>query len=93
MLHNLSLNVRSYWANNRLFVRSMVIAIVVASLVGGVFAQSVDLDIDTNDFITAINLWLGLAISIVVIGVGIKGAFALARMVGDMIVDAFNFRK
>lgn len=78
--------------NNKTLRYALVTVLIFAMSVSS-FAQSVDLEIDTDEFITSINLWLGLAVSIVVIGVGIKGAFALARMVGDMITDAFNFRK
>jgi hypothetical protein len=74
---------------SRNFYRYLLIAIVVLSIAGSAFAQST-LEIDANSFIASINTWLAMAISITAIGVGIAGAFALARYVGRMILDAFG---
>jgi hypothetical protein len=52
-------------------------------------AQST-LNVDTGVFIDNINAWLGTAMPIAAIGVGIAGAFALANYVGGMIVKAFK---
>ena len=56
------------------------------------FAQSDTISIDTGVFISQINNWLGMAIGVIAIGVGIAGAFALAQFVGSMIINAFNGR-
>jgi ABC-type spermidine/putrescine transport system permease subunit II len=75
--------------------RSTVIKVIVVAfvLVLGVvpaFAQSVSLNVQTDDFINSINLWLPLAIAVVVIGVGITSAFNLAEYIGDMFNRAFR---
>lgn len=69
----------------------VTLAILVFSAMPA-FAQSVSVDVDTDTFISAINQWLPLALALTAIGVGIAGAFALANMVGRMIIDAFNGR-
>ncbi|MEO0564850.1 MAG: hypothetical protein AAF125_22275 [Chloroflexota bacterium] len=56
------------------------------------FAQSDTITVDTGLFISEINNWLPMALTITAIGVGIAGGFALAGMVGRMIVNAFNGR-
>ncbi len=77
------------------FLRSrlfLVYAALMATLVAAVptFAQSDTLTVDTGAFIAAINDWFPMAVSIITIGVGIAGAFALARFVGRMILDALS---
>lgn len=67
----------------------LALVVLIASVAPS-FAQSATLDIDADTFITSINTWLSMAIAITAIGVGIAGAFALARYVGRMILDAFN---
>lgn len=81
-------NVRAVF--NRNFMVIMVLLAFFAFNVGSSFAQSASLDIDADLFINSINSWLSMAIALVAIGVGIAGAFALARYVGRMILDAFN---
>lgn len=74
-------------------VRWIVIAMVILIMAMPSFAQSVSLNVNTDDFINAINQWMTLAVGIIVIGVGIRGAFALANYVGDMIINAFSMRR
>lgn len=62
-------------------------------LVSPIMAQSDTISIDTGTFITEINNWIGVAIAIVAIGVGISAAFALAQYVGNMFVSAFSGRR
>lgn len=79
-------------SNRKSQITFMIFAVFMVMAVPA-FAQepaTVNLDIDTDQFITAINTWLPLAISIIVIGVGIRGAFALAQFVGKLITDAFS---
>ncbi|MEM9954347.1 MAG: hypothetical protein AAF846_22240 [Chloroflexota bacterium] len=78
--------------SNKYTIRMVLLAIVLVLAVMPSFAQSISLDVETDEFISAINQWLPLAISIVVIGVGIRGGFALANYVGDMITSSFNMR-
>jgi hypothetical protein len=73
---------------NKYFVTIAVLMMVA----GASFAQSASIDIDTDTFITAINQWLPMAITIAAIGVGIAGGFKLAQFVGRMIVNAFDGR-
>jgi len=56
------------------------------------FAQSDTISVDTGVFISQINAWLPMALTVVAIGVGIAGAFALALFVGRMLLNAFNGR-
>lgn len=85
---------RSFMADvkqNFVAMKYQIMAMMILAI-GAVpsFAQSATLEIDSDVFINSINLWLGMAISIVAIGVGIAGAFALARYVGQMILSAFS---
>ena len=64
---------------------------VLMALAVPAMAQATDtISIDTGSFIAGINTWLPMAVSIIVIGVGIAGAFALAEFVGNMIIGAFR---
>lgn len=77
--------------NRQTLVTMLVVFALLVVSVASVAAQSSStITIDTGAFILGINTWLPMAISIIVIGVGIAGAFALARFVGRMIVDAFD---
>jgi hypothetical protein len=75
---------------NLVIMSIMVFVFVFAGIAGA--QDTVSLDVETSAFIDAINQWLPLAISVVVIGVGISGAFALAQFVGDLITSAFRGR-
>lgn len=75
---------------NVVIMAIMVFVFVFAGIAGA--QDSVTLDVSTDEFISAINQWLPLAISVVVIGVGISGAFALAQFVGSLITNAFRMR-
>jgi len=69
-----------------------VVAVMAMAMAVPTFAQSDTITVDTGEFIQGINTWLPMAIDIVVIGVGIAGGFALAKFIGNMIIDAFNGR-
>ncbi|MEO1442446.1 MAG: hypothetical protein AAFV33_18745 [Chloroflexota bacterium] len=71
---------------------AIVMMTILFTLVTGVGAQSDTINIDTGVFISEINNWLPLAITIAAIGVGVSGAFALALFVGRLLVNAFNGR-
>lgn len=71
-------------------LRYALLLLVMAIAVAPIFAQSDTITVDTGMFIGAINNWLGMAMSIIAIGVGISGAFALAVFVGNMIVGALR---
>ena len=83
----------NFLSKHRLTLYCMIVSALFLTVAGSGFAQSLDLEIDAADFISSINIWLALAVSVVVIGVGIRGAFALAKYVGDMIVNAFEGRR
>ncbi len=75
--------------------KQLIILLVLAfALVLAVptFAQSDTITVDTGVFISQINTWLPMALTITAIGVGIAGAFALAMFVGKMLLNAFNGR-
>jgi hypothetical protein len=76
---------------SRLAVLVMVLSVSLMSALPAM-AQSDTITVDTGAFISEINNWFPMAVSIAAIGVGIAGAFALARFVGRMILDAFNGR-
>ena len=78
--------------DRRALTYAMVIAIVVLAAVPTFAQSSSTVDLDASVFISAINTWLPMALSIGAIGVGIAGAFALMKYVGKMIIDAFNGR-
>lgn len=70
-----------------------VLAVMTVSMtMGASHAQSTTIEFDPDIFIAAINQWLPMSMSIQAIGVGIAGAFALAGVVGLMIVNAFRGR-
>ena len=68
----------------------LILVLVLAFAVAPSFAQSVSLNVSTDEFITSINQWLPLAIAVVVIGVGISAAFGLAEYIGEMFNKAFR---
>ena len=77
------------FVRSREFLVYMALIVLVVAAVPA-FAQSDTLTVDTGAFITAINDWFPMAVSIITVGVGIAGAFALARFVGRMILDALS---
>ena len=79
-------------ARMRASIRFVMAMVIVATMSGATFAQSDIVALDTDIFITQINQWLPMALQIVAIGVGIAAAFALAGMVGMMLVNAFKGR-
>lgn len=70
--------------------RYMLVFMILMMLAVPAMAQESTLTVDTGVFIDGINSWLGTAMPIAAIGVGISGAFALAGYVGGMIVKAFR---
>lgn len=75
--------------------RKSVIVSILVFVVGAIpaFAQTTPtISIDTDQFMSAINTWLPMAVQIAAIGVGISAAFALATFVGNMITNAFSGR-
>lgn len=75
---------------NRKFTLLVMVVVVMAVAVTPAFAQTSTILVDTDQFIGAINSWLPMALSIMAIGVGIAGAFALAKFVGNMIIGALS---
>lgn len=79
-----------FYRKNRMAMLLLAVAVMLV-LAFPAFAQSsTTIDVDEGSFIAGINTWLPMAIGIAVIGVGIRGAFALAEYVGDMFINAFK---
>lgn len=78
--------------NTRTWLVGFTLAFVLSAFAGSTFAQTTTIEVDTDMFITSINTWLPMAMTIAAIGVGIAGGFKLAQFIGRMIVDAFDGR-
>ena len=70
--------------------RYSIILLMLAFSVASAFAQTVSLDINTDDFLNQTNIWIPLAVAIVSIGVGIRLAFGLAEYIGGMLGSVFK---
>ncbi len=70
----------------------LLLVIMTLVMVAPTFAQSDSITVDTGVFISEINNWLPMALTVTAIGVGVAGAFALALFVGRMLLNAFNGR-